>query len=184
MSKFGNFVRCALEGGLAEAQTEQLDFNVVLLPPPDPAGELARVLMMDDDRRPTVFEVIGYTRAELDGTGGTLSRLTRGMDGTTAREWDDGAFITQDIPAALVEVLGESGDEGDALKHDESGLLRFDEITWPEIVGKPTSSTSERFNENATPATPPTEQVALSLTSGSIRATFDNDTSTVIASPP
>lgn len=120
MSKFANFVAGELNESVGPSSA---DLTMLVLPgrnlPANPAGELARLVLMDDPRRPTKFEIIGYRGIESPVQVGSaavvnLIGVTRGLDGTDAESWLAGAYMAQDLPAALMEALAD-GDPGDVL---------------------------------------------------------------------
>ena len=169
MSKFANFVRATLTENISDSATSfGVAWAAPFSRPPDPEGEKAYLLLMDDPRRPTAFEVVSYTRFE-----GEVQGVTRGEEGTTAQAWPAGTAVTQDLPAKLMKVLAETADPGDVLHMLPFGAFR--QVRWQDLVGKPTKHTVLRLVENASPDTPPAGEVHVYLAPDrEVRAIFDN----------
>lgn len=132
MSKFANFVAGALQSSVGPESTS---IGVFVPPgrnpPPDPGGEIARLVLIDDPRRPEKFEIIQYTgvsaglSSAIGSTGSVvqLEGVARGADGTQAGSWLAGAFIAQDVPAGLIQALGVAANPGDTASLGEDGQL-------------------------------------------------------------
>ena len=116
MSKFANFVRCRLIQDVG-AEGKELHVSAVggFSLPADPEEQEARVVVVDDPRRPTAIEVISYYMAQTTSSGSLLKVSKRGADGTEAQSWGAGAVVSQDLPAALFSCLAGDGADGEFL---------------------------------------------------------------------
>lgn len=107
MSKFANFVQCSLAAAITVGATSvEVEAEAPYSLPPDPAGEVAYITLMDSLNGPTAVEIISYTgRTTIDATTVELTGVTRGAQGTTARAWPAATFARQDITEAQLDLL-------------------------------------------------------------------------------
>ena len=177
MSKFANFVAGQLFASVGPSSANitmlvQLGRNL----PANPDGELARLLLINDPRRPTKFEVIGYrdyvivppSQSEPRQTV-VLSGVTRGMDGTNAEHWLAGAYIAQDLPAGLVGALV-PGQTGEYLAYD-GNHLRPRPLTRLDLAGNPFADGPILLSSTSLPADPPATGAILGYQDSAITGT-------------
>lgn len=105
--KFRNFVLGTISSTLGAGTNEiRLLVEAPYRPPPDPGGEIARMIIADSLRNPSTFEIVTYTG--IDDLGNDiymLTGVTRGTQGTTAQAWPIGSIIRQDVTAADLRLL-------------------------------------------------------------------------------
>jgi len=158
-------------------------------PPPDPKGERAYMVLMDDLRRPSEIEVISYTSADTkpDVDGSQITDLTgvqRGLSGTDDVAWDAGTPIGMDIPAHMIGVLGEEGEEGDVLTAGADGYLTYRAIEWRDLVGKALARGGVLLEDAGEPPTPDAGEVHVYLEGHHLWAKFDDGTVKPVPDPP
>lgn len=73
--------------------------------PPDPDGDVARLVISDSRDNPTRFEIIGYTGIGVKGGQPALVGVTRGLEGTAIQSWPSGSILRQDITAEQMAIL-------------------------------------------------------------------------------
>lgn len=73
--------------------------------PPDPDGETARIIIVDDLSTPTKFEIFYYTGVTDNGATLTLTGVTRAQEGTTAQSFAEDAAVLQDLTAQALSDL-------------------------------------------------------------------------------
>ncbi len=79
--------------------------------PPDPAGGVALLTLMDKRVDPSKIEVVAYTGYTDHGDGTyTLSGLTRGMEGTSGQAWSAGDVAHQSVTAGMLTDVISSAD--------------------------------------------------------------------------
>lgn len=158
-------------------------------PPPDPKGERAYMVLMDDLRRPSEVEVISYTSADtkpdVDGSKITdLSGVERGLFDTEDQAWDAGTPIGMDVPAHMLEVLGMEGGEGDVLTAGADGYLTYRAIEWRDLVGKALARGGVLLEDAGEPPTPDAGEVHVYLEGHHLWAKFDDGTVKPVPDPP
>ena len=176
-----NFVRVAISPSIDDTAT-LIRFNPAQPPwknPVDPGGEKAYALLVDRLRDPTKFEIVSFTKVEFN----RLKNVTRGVNGTTAQSFTGGAYITQDLPQALVEPLGIEGSAGDVLQFQDVDLA-LDTVDWPQLAKKPVLEDQTILSEIAAPASPATDTARLFLNSSDGKLTVQFDSGTTDVFPP
>lgn len=105
--KFDNFVLGTLISTIGASSGDvKVAIEPPYRPPPDPGGEIARAIISDALRNPSVFEIVTYTGVDdLGGDVYGLTGVTRGTQGTSGQEWPVGAVIRQDVTAADLKLL-------------------------------------------------------------------------------
>lgn len=188
MSKFTNFVRGELVDAIDTdpATAVKVAFASPFQPPADPVGQRARLVLMDDARRPTKFEVIAFTSYTTFDDVQTLIGVERGVDGTTAQSWSAGAVVGQDLPAAMLEILTAQPTDDHALMLGADDLFTYGEITYADVVGKAFRSGHVVLKGRADVPTVDTGKATLFLDSATndLKVAFDDGTSQIVASPP
>lgn len=187
MSKFTNFVRGQLVESIDDDPgTEiKLEFEAPLQPPADPGGERARLILMDDARRPTQFETIAFTGHTTSGGVQTLTGVERGMDGTSALSWDEGAVVGQDLPAEILQVLGAEPEEEDVLMLGSENLFGYAQVKHEKILKKPVQRNALYLEENPSPSVPQSGESHLYLAPGrQLKTIFDDGSSSYVIQPP
>lgn len=188
MSKFTNFVRGELVDAIDAdpATAVKIAFDSPFQPPANPVGARARLILMDDARRPTKFETIAFTGYTTFDEMQTLIGVERGVDGTSAQSWAAGAVVGQDLPAAILQILGASPTDGHALKLGADGLFTYGEITYADVVGKAFRSGHVVLKGRADVPTVDTGKATLFLDSATndLKVAFDDGSSQIVASPP
>lgn len=185
MSKFTNFVRGELVNaiGAGDSVTIKIAFGSGRNVPTDPDGAFSRLVLMDDQRRPTKFEIItfsGYT--VLDNTI-TLTGITRGVDGTADQAWSAGAVVAQDLPASIMNILTVASLATEYMRVGEDGFFAFEQIDAEELFWGAESGGVFIFSDGAPPTTPAADRVGIYLdaTAKTLNAVFDDGSTSVIS---
>jgi len=91
---YANFVQTQLAGSMT-AVAVTVDLVPAVAPFVLPPADGGVVVLSDSMGKPTYVEIIKYTSR----TGNTLSGITHGQEGTTARDWSAGSFCYQTLTA-------------------------------------------------------------------------------------
>ncbi len=180
MSKFANFSKSELVFRLGVGQHEvgvfsQPPFNL----PADPGGEIARVTIVDDLRRPTDMEVITYTGTQEYDDFTALTGVQRGQDGTDELEWPAGAAVVQDLPAALLNTLAPRSDGeivGMAGPYLHPKAVDRVDVLWQDVALGPILLKTGPEPPN------PKAGASLYMISGQVFAKWPNGSTTLLAS--
>ena len=93
---YENFVQSRLNTNITSGTTT-IPLQLAVAPyndPPNPAsGSMGRLVVTDNPEDPGAYEVISYTGASTSGGVRTLTGVTRGVEGSTARAWDAGSYL-------------------------------------------------------------------------------------------
>lgn len=181
MSQFANFIQAQLASSLAASATEAVvEAASVGDLPVDPKAEAQRLLLIDDVRRPTAFEIISYEAVESASTGLLLKHLTRGLEGTADASWSEGTVATNDLFAAQLAPL-HATDAGDdkVLGYVAGGGLELRQVSVEQLGSLPLERPVLFGND--TFSNPPTGQVRVFYDAGTgLVAIFDSGAAQVI----
>lgn len=175
-----NFTSVVLYNGLSSGADEiEYSFESPWNPPADPGHLESYLLIMDDYRSPTAFEIISYRSITGDDQiGYKLIGVSRGLFGTTDRTWDSGAIATHDLFEDYIAALGiESSSNGYGLFFTD-GRYSAKKVDWKDVLFKNPQIGYDYYDEVSEPSTPPTDLVELYLDSSdrSFKAKFDDGT--------
>lgn len=100
-----NFVRSnlAVDAGAADTSLVVALAASPLRDPPDATADAPGILILQDlPAAPTLIEIVTYTGRSIVGTRVTLTGVTRGCEGTTARAWTTGVPTFSGTTAAVL----------------------------------------------------------------------------------
>jgi hypothetical protein len=193
--KYANFIQAILKASITDT-ADSID-----LLPQAPGNELfsdnpgnlpetslpdrQRLLLVDDVRRPTKFEIISFLRVSTKFGGHRLLDVERGLEGTTASAWPAATVITNDLFAANLAPLG-LADNDKALTFVSGGGLALRQVSADEIRGATPGNPILLEGVSGASTVPATGMMNLQLKlkgggAQALTAIFDNSTQDEIA---